>query len=178
MAGECPAHLILYTRVNTRKRFPHAGAGEGEGASKRAVPVHLGRGSDAAPRPPRLPPLHRREGIYPPNSLSPSPQSHSILQAWLTCIPNLSDSPWQEFESNARASSECEGMFCGQGLGDRLSSNDVREYLLAGNEHPSKLFPDCFSQDPPVAAITYEWRLSFADILSYLNPAQETERNG
>jgi hypothetical protein len=58
--------------------------------------------------------------------------------------------------------------------GDGLSSNDVREYLLAGNEHPSKLFPDCFSEDPPVAAITYEWRLSLADILSYLNPAQAT----
>ncbi len=50
----------------------------------------------------------------------------------------------------------------------------MREYLLVGNEHPSKLFPDCFSEDPPVAAITYEWRLSFADILSYLNPAQAT----
>jgi hypothetical protein len=50
----------------------------------------------------------------------------------------------------------------------------VREYLLAGNEHPSKLFPDCFSEDPPIAAITYEWRLSLADILSYLNPAQAT----
>ncbi len=34
------------------------------------------------------------------------------------------------------------------------------------------LFPECFSEQPPVAAITYEWRLSFRDILSYLNPAQ------
>ncbi len=63
-------------------------------------------------------------------------------------------------------------MCWGQGLGDRLSSNDVREYLLKGNEHPHWLFPECFSEEPPVAAITYEWRLSFADILSYLNPAQ------
>ena len=35
-----------------------------------------------------------------------------------------------------------------------------------------RLFPECFSEEPPVAAITYEWRLSFQDILSYLNPAQ------
>ncbi len=54
----------------------------------------------------------------------------------------------------------------------------MRYYLLDGNEHPSKLFPDCFSEDPPVAAITYEWRLSFADILSYLNPAQAAPRPG
>jgi hypothetical protein len=37
-----------------------------------------------------------------------------------------------------------------------------------------RLFPDCFSEEPPVAAITYEWRLSFQDILSFLNPAQAT----
>ncbi len=48
----------------------------------------------------------------------------------------------------------------------------MREYLLAGNTHPSRLFPECFSEEEPVAAITYEWRLSFRDILSYLNPAQ------
>ena len=48
----------------------------------------------------------------------------------------------------------------------------MREYLLAGNAHPSRLFPECFSEEPPVAAITYEWRLSFSDILSYLNPTQ------
>ncbi len=35
-----------------------------------------------------------------------------------------------------------------------------------------RLFPECFSEQPPVAAITYEWRLSFQDILSYFSPAQ------
>ncbi len=29
-------------------------------------------------------------------------------------------------------------VFGGQGLGDRMSSNDLREYLLAGNAHPAR----------------------------------------
>ena len=53
-----------------------------------------------------------------------------------------------------------------------LSSNDIRAYLLAGNPHPAWIFPECFSEEPPNAALTYEWKLLFKDIFSYLNSEQ------
>ena len=56
--------------------------------------------------------------------------------------------------------------------GKKISSNTIREYLLAGNPHPAWLFPECFSSEPPEAALTYEWRLDFDDIFSYLNSNQ------
>jgi hypothetical protein len=56
----------------------------------------------------------------------------------------------------------------------QLSSIDIREFLLAGNPHPAKLFPDCFSALDPLAALTYEWRLPFGDLLDFLNPIQVT----
>jgi hypothetical protein len=51
----------------------------------------------------------------------------------------------------------------------KINSNDIRSYLLAGNPHPAWMFPECFSNKPPEAALTYEWKLFFDDILSYLN---------
>jgi hypothetical protein len=63
--------------------------------------------------------------------------------------------------------------FSSRGLDkSNISSNSIRDYLLDGQAHPSVLFAGFFSNLPPVAAITYEWRLSFQDLLSYLNPEQ------
>ena len=58
-----------------------------------------------------------------------------------------------------------------------ITSNHIRDYLLAGGAHPARLFPDCFSRSGPVAALTYEWRLTFGDVLSFLNPIQIGETN-
>mmetsp|Transcript_54189 Transcript_54189/g.113255 ORF Transcript_54189/g.113255 Transcript_54189/m.113255 type:complete len:169 (-) Transcript_54189:188-694(-) len=41
-----------------------------------------------------------------------------------------------------------------------ISSIHIREYLLSGGDHPARMFPDCFSMLKPVAALTYEWRLT------------------
>ena len=56
-----------------------------------------------------------------------------------------------------------------------INSNDIRNYLLAGNPHPAWTFPECFSRESPDAALTYEWKLFFDDIFSYLN-AEEIQR--
>ena len=70
------------------------------------------------------------------------------------------------------ADSPC-NRFVSRGLGPaNVTSNDIRQYLLAGEAHPARLFPQCFSKLDPVAAITYEWRLSLSEVLSFLNPAQ------
>jgi hypothetical protein len=58
-----------------------------------------------------------------------------------------------------------------------ISSNHVREYLLSGGDHPARMFPDCFSEADPVAAITYEWRLRLWEVLSFLNPIRIGECN-
>eukprot|EP00292_Cryptomonas_paramecium_P034305 CAMPEP_0113672882 /NCGR_PEP_ID=MMETSP0038_2-20120614/6531_1 /TAXON_ID=2898 /ORGANISM="Cryptomonas paramecium" /LENGTH=187 /DNA_ID=CAMNT_0000589243 /DNA_START=955 /DNA_END=1515 /DNA_ORIENTATION=+ /assembly_acc=CAM_ASM_000170 len=52
----------------------------------------------------------------------------------------------------------------------RLGPGDLHDYLLAKHAHPALLFPELFSHEPPLAVLTYEWRLSFEDILSYLGP--------
>ena len=57
----------------------------------------------------------------------------------------------------------------------KINSNDIRTYLLAGNPHPAWMFPECFSDENPEAALTYEWKLFFDDIFSYLN-AEEIQR--
>ena len=57
----------------------------------------------------------------------------------------------------------------------KINSNDIRNYLLAGNPHPTWMFPECFSSESPEAALTYEWKLFFDDIFSYLN-AEEIQR--
>jgi len=63
--------------------------------------------------------------------------------------------------------------FSSRGLGtSNISSNSIRDYLLDGGAHPSVLFAGYFSSLAPVAAITYEWRLTFQDLLTYLNPQQ------
>ena len=68
--------------------------------------------------------------------------------------------------------------FASRGLGeDSISSNDVRSYLLAGNPHPAKLFPTCFSSAMPVVALTYEWRLGLKGVLSFFALAQLSECN-
>ena len=58
-----------------------------------------------------------------------------------------------------------------------ITSKHIREYLLAGGAHPARLFPGCFSRSGPVAALTYEWRLTFGDVLSFLNAIQIRETN-
>ena len=60
---------------------------------------------------------------------------------------------------------------------NKISSNHIRSYLLEGNAHPARLFPDCFSILAPLAALTYEWRLTLGDVLSFLNPIQVRECN-
>ena len=55
---------------------------------------------------------------------------------------------------------------------DTISSNHIRAYIKDKEPHPAALFPQCFSSEPPLVAITYEWRLSFKEILTYLNPVQ------
>ena len=57
----------------------------------------------------------------------------------------------------------------------KINSNDIRSYLLAGNPHLAWMFPECFSSENPKAALTYEWKLFFDDIFSYLN-AEEIQR--
>ena len=57
----------------------------------------------------------------------------------------------------------------------KINSNDIRNYLLAGNPHPAWMFPEFFSNENPEAALTYEWTLFFDDIFSYLN-AKEIKR--
>ena len=54
-------------------------------------------------------------------------------------------------------------------LSSKINSNDIRNYVLAGNPHPAWMFPECFSRENPEAALTYEWKLFFDDIFSYLN---------
>ena len=58
----------------------------------------------------------------------------------------------------------------------QLSSNCIREFVLAGNPHPAQLFPECFSVLEPVVALTYEWRLPFGDMLDFINPIQAIPR--
>jgi len=58
-----------------------------------------------------------------------------------------------------------------------ISSTTVREFILAGNPHPASMFPHCFSEDPPIIALTYEWRLDFDGIFSFLNTKQMMECN-
>ena len=53
-----------------------------------------------------------------------------------------------------------------------ITSNDIRDYLQAGYEHPATLFPGCFSSAIPVSVITYQLSLSLDDVFSYLNPEQ------
>ena len=52
---------------------------------------------------------------------------------------------------------------------DTLNSNNIREYLISGGEHPAELFPSLFSLEPPEVALTYEWKLEFGKIFSFLN---------
>ena len=84
------------------------------------------------------------------------------MQGW--CRSRLS-------QSSRKSSVSPHGLNLAPRQGD-FSSNDVRKYLLRGGKHPMRLFPECFSEDSPIIAITYEWRLTFDDILSYLNPVQ------
>ena len=60
----------------------------------------------------------------------------------------------------------------------KINSNDIRTYLLAGNPHPAWMFPECFSSEDPEAALTYEWKLFFDDIFSYLNEEEIQRCNG
>ena len=53
-----------------------------------------------------------------------------------------------------------------------IDSNKVQEYIKDGQEHPAIEFYYCFSCREPDAAITYEWSLTFEEILSFLNPRQ------
>ena len=53
-----------------------------------------------------------------------------------------------------------------------LSSNDIREYLVKGGQHPANLFPDLFSVESPEAGLTYEWTLTFEDIFTYFSVEQ------
>lgn len=59
----------------------------------------------------------------------------------------------------------------------KISSNDIRMYLQAGNPHLAWIFPECFSSEPPQAALTYEWTLHFDDIFSYLNDREIAKCN-
>ena len=47
---------------------------------------------------------------------------------------------------------------------------------LQGGEHPGSAFSAYFSEEDPIAALTYEWTLSFQGILSFLNPVQVSSR--
>lgn len=40
---------------------------------------------------------------------------------------------------------------------DSLTSHLLRRYLLDGNTHPAKEFPELFSSDFPEGVLTYEW---------------------
>ena len=43
-----------------------------------------------------------------------------------------------------------------------------------GGEHPASAFSECFSEEEPNGALTYEWSLSLNDIFSFLNQEQVT----
>ena len=53
-----------------------------------------------------------------------------------------------------------------------VSPNDIWNYLVEGGTHPAELFPAHFSNDSPEAALTYERKLVFGDIFSFLNDEQ------
>jgi hypothetical protein len=47
----------------------------------------------------------------------------------------------------------------------------LREYLLAGKNHPARDYPHLFSREFPHAALSYEWKLGMLDVSNVLrNP--------
>jgi len=53
-------------------------------------------------------------------------------------------------------------------VGD-VTSHLLREYVLQGNNHPAKDYPDLFSKEFPQAVLTYEWKSSMSDVSKVLN---------
>ena len=51
----------------------------------------------------------------------------------------------------------------------RVTSHDIRAYLLADNKHPAKLHPDLFSSEFPQAVLSYQWDLGMDKVLNVLN---------
>ena len=56
-------------------------------------------------------------------------------------------------------------------VGD-VTSHLLREYVLQGNDHPAKDYPDLFSEEFPQAVLTYEWKASMSDVSKVLNDPQ------
>ena len=64
------------------------------------------------------------------------------------------------FKSNEKKSSlDTEG----------VTSHLLRAYLLAGNNHPAKDYPDLFSREFPQAVLTYEWRQGMSTVSNILS---------
>ena len=61
--------------------------------------------------------------------------------------------------------------------GRELNSNDLREYLRRQGVHAKQVFGDLYSDEPPKAALTYEWTLSLNEVLDFLNAPQIRECN-
>ncbi len=61
--------------------------------------------------------------------------------------------------------------------GRALNSEHLREYLRSQKKHAKGVFGDLYSDTEPVAALTYEWTLSFNDILGFLSAPQIRECN-
>lgn len=56
-----------------------------------------------------------------------------------------------------------------------LTSHLLRAYILAGNTHPAKAFPQHFSEDFPQGVLTYEWSSSMQKVLDVLKDTRVQE---
>uniref|UniRef100_A0A7S0LZK0 Uncharacterized protein n=1 Tax=Cryptomonas curvata TaxID=233186 RepID=A0A7S0LZK0_9CRYP len=61
--------------------------------------------------------------------------------------------------------------------GRALSSEHLRVYLRNQEKHAKEIFGDLYSDTEPLAALTYEWKLPFNDILGFLNTPQIRDCN-
>ncbi len=55
------------------------------------------------------------------------------------------------------------------GVGRALNSNHIRDYLMAKRAVAKDLFFQFFQEGPAMVALTYEWTIPLADLLSFLN---------
>ena len=61
--------------------------------------------------------------------------------------------------------------------GINLTSHDLRAYFQERGIHPHRAYPEYFSTEPPMAAVTYEWSLGFRGMQRFLNRANLSHFN-
>lgn len=63
----------------------------------------------------------------------------------------------------------------GEGLD--LTSHDLRAWFQRRGIHPHEAYPEYFSEEPAMAAVTYEWSLGFKKMRGYLNDDNVKKHN-